>query len=140
MPRPRHAQGRPSTPVIPGDFEIAHRPVIAAATTTTVALRRPGTQQQWSDDEDQMVAVPRDPYWTGPAGVTATANQAQDRVTADDDETIADYLVTLPGDTTADVAVGDLVAVALDGLSLRVEQVLLGGPRFELDLHCTLTD
>lgn len=93
-----------------------------------------------------MVSVPHDPYATGVScRVQALAGQARVASTADDDETVADYLLVVPIGVD-DARIGDLATltstgdVALDGVVLRVVQVVLGTERFERDLFCTLVD
>ena len=143
--RPRRAQGRPGTAVIPAGWAVSHRPVVEKTQATAITLRHPGTTQEWSQELEQNVEVPLDPYFTGTARVQALATQARPIVTVGDREVVAQYLVTIPVDTgAAEPAELDLVAVsdsgdpALDGRTLLVAQVVRGSLLFERDLFCTL--
>lgn len=145
MPRPTQATGRPGTEVIPHNWETAHRVVLEGTLRGRVALREPGTQQGWSDAEEQNVAVAKAPYATAvPARVLALSGQARVIQLADDTEVIADYLVVIPAHHV--VAGGHLVDITdstdpdLTGRALRVEKVARGTERFERDLFCTLDD
>lgn len=141
----RHHAGSGRRSVIPADWAAAHRPVAEGTMLGRVALREPGTQQVWSDAEEQNVAVPKTPYATAvPARVQALAGQARVIQLADDTEVIADYLVVVPAAHV--VAGGHLVDVTtaadpdLVGRTLRVEKAVRGTELFERDLFCTLDD
>lgn len=141
----RHHTGSGRRSVIPTDWAAAHQPVAEGTMLGRVSLREPGTQQVWSDAEDQNVAVPKTPYATAvPARVQALAGQARVIQLADDTEVMADYLVTVPAARV--VAGGHLVDVTtaddpdLVGRTLRVEKAVRGTERFERDLFCTLDD
>lgn len=145
MPRPRQSQGRPGTRVIPPGWEAGHRPVADKThRAATIQLRHPGTTQAWSDADQEMVEVPLDPYWTGPARVTALATRDQVKITAGDREVVIRYDVAV----TADVApaIDDLVTVTevddphLLDRSLLVAQITGGSLQFERLLGCSLAD
>ena len=145
MPRPRQSQGRPGTAVIPSGFEAGHRPVADKThRAATVSLRHPGTTQDFSEELEEMVEVPHEPYWTGPARITALATRDQTRVSAGDREVQIRYDVAV----TADVApaVDDLVTVTevddpyLLDRTLLFAQVAGGSLRFERLLGCSLND
>jgi len=145
MPRPSH-HGRPGTQVIPSRWEADHRPVSENALDGTAAVRVPGTTQAWDLAAQQNVAVPNDPYWTGPAAVYAAGNnRADDVVTAQDTETVGDYVVTVPSSDVA-YAVGHLVEVTgtgdvvLDGRVLEIQEVVGASVQFERTLLCSLVD
>lgn len=144
MPRKTRAQGRPGTRVIPLGWEDGHRVVAEKTMTATVALRHPGTTQEWSTELQENVETPLAAYATTRCRVQALATQAPAVVAAEDTETVAKYLLTVP-DGLASLE-GDLATVSdagdsqLDGRTLRVEQVIRGSLRFERDLICTLTD
>ena len=148
MTRPRQSQGRPGTPVIPARWAAGLSPVAEKTQTARVALRQPGTQQGWSDELEQNVQVPKDPYYQGPARVQVLATQARPVVTVGDREVVAQYLITVALTDGRGEAVEpaelDLVAVygsgdpALDGRTLLVAQVARGSLLVERDLFCTL--
>lgn len=141
MPRPHRAQGRPGTRVIPVDWNESHAQVVERAMRGTCLIRRPGTTQEWSDAEDQMVAVPHAPYFSGACRVQALRGEARVVHTAGDREVVADYLITVP--LPVDVAEQDLVEVTAGDAALtaplQVLHVARGTERFERDLYCTLT-
>lgn len=136
----RQHTGRPGTRVLP--LEEAGRVVFGATMTAPVTLRTPGTAQAWSDAEDQMVATPNAPYFTGMCRVQAMTNDARDVLAAEDTITVSGYLVTVAAGVAA--SVDDLVVATgtgdttLDGRDLRVRDVVRGTVRFERDLICTL--
>lgn len=137
----RQHTGRPGTRVLPQ--ETAGRVVMAATMTAPVTLRRPGTTQTWSDAEQQMVATPNAPYFTGLARIQAMTNDAREVNTADDTITVSGYLVTLPATVAATVD-DEVVATGtgdttLDGRVLRIRDIVRGtAVRFERDLICSL--
>jgi len=146
MPRPRQAQGRPDSLVIPERWEAGHQPV-AERTMHDAAceIRAPGTTQAWNAATEQMDAVPLDPYYTGGCRIQALTNDARTTVLAEDPELVAGYLVVVPADvdTAAEghlVKVTDSHDIALTGRVLVVRDVVRGSQRFERDLYCTLTD
>lgn len=148
MPRPHHAQGRPATRVIPGDWNTTHAPVVAKAARGACSLRLPGVTQTW--DGTEMQSTPHAPYWSGGCRVqaVAAANGARTVVTVEDREFVADFLVVLPLDV--EVSSGHLVDVAphpagvtgtdpgLPGMTLLVEHVVVGTERWERDVYCTV--
>ena len=144
MPRPVRAQGRPGTRVIPADWNESHAPVGQAAARGECSLRVPGLERVWDEELEQMVQVPYEPYAVEvPCRVQALSGQARQVNVAEDDETVADYLITVPLDQQ--VLEGHLVIVTagdplLEGVVLRVEQMVRGTERFERDLFCVLAD
>jgi hypothetical protein len=142
--RPVQAQGRPGTAVIPTGWEASHRPVAEKTMTAAIELRHPGTRQEWSDALEQMVAVPHDPYYSGTCRVQAMATKALNVAVAEDPETVASYLITVPATVAPSEldlgTIADSGDALLDGRVLVVDQVVLGSVRFERDLFCTLAD
>lgn len=143
MTRPRQAQGRPGTAVLPQLAGLA--PVADRTMSGTASLRHPGTVQDWSDAQQQNVEVPLPPYATVSCRVQALGTQARPVVTAGDREVIAQYLVVVPASTASGELVElDLVTLSdtgdglLDGRTLLVAQVVHGTERAERDLFCTL--
>lgn len=145
-PRPAQSTGRPGTPVIPTDWETAHRVVAAGTHRGQVSLRVPGTVQVFSDDEQAMVTTPAPPYATEvPARVLELNGEANTIRTGEDTEIVVDFLVAIAADHD-DVAAGHLVHVTaatdqlLVGTTLRVQHVGRGTERFERHLFCTHID
>lgn len=146
MPRPRRSHGRPGTEVIPARWATDHQPVAEKTMVGAKAtFRKPGTQQSWSAEQEQMIAVPKTPYAAGlRCRAQALPTQARDVVAAEDTETVAAYLITVTADLNP--LEGDLVQLdvcddpALDGLRLEIQQVVRGSILWERDLMCTLTD
>lgn len=146
MPRPRQAHGRPGTRVIPKNWGSSHAPVMEKTMTdATCELREPGTEQVWDDPSGQMVQVPKVAYYIGGCQVQALTNDARVSVQAEDPESVANYLVTVPA-IVGQVRGGHLLKVttcddpALTDRVLVVRDVVRGSHRFERDLFCTLTD
>lgn len=146
MPRATHAQGRPGTAVIPADWAATHAvPAQKTMVGATASLRKPGTVQDWSDDLEQMVAVPKTPYAVDqPCRALALSQVATEAVTAEDPETVADYLIVVPAALAP--AEKDLITITcptdplLDGRVLEIQQVIRGSVRWERDLFCNLVD
>lgn len=136
--------GRPGTPVIPEGWAAAHRPVAEKTMTATASIREPGGTPGWDEEAEESTLVPHDPYFTGPCRVQALATQAGLAVVAEDPETVASYLITVPASVTATeeqlVTVTDTGDPALEGKTLRIRQVVRGSLRFERDLICTFAD
>lgn len=130
--------------MIPVNWEAGHRPVAEKTMTATIELRHPGTVQAWSEPVQQMVAVPRDPYFTGVCRVQALATKAAEVSIAEDPETVASYLVTVSASVRPlEKDLGTVTASndpELDNGVLVVGQVVRGSVRFERDLFCTLAD
>lgn len=146
MPRPRHAQGRPGTAVIPLDWAATHQPVAEKTMVDGLAtLREPGTRQAWSPTAEQMEAVAKTPYAVNkPCRVQALSQKANDFTTAEDTETAAMYLVVVPASLNPSekhlVTITGTPDATLNGLVLEVQQVVRGSIRWERDLFCTLVD
>ncbi|WKN47146.1 DUF6093 family protein [Nocardioides sp. Arc9.136] len=144
MPRPRHAQGRPATPVIPTDWAATHAPVVAKTWTATVELRRPGGTSDWNPTTEQNELTPHPPYYAAACSIQAEATQAREATAAEDATVVAGYLLTVP--VTADAHVDDLATVTgtgdtlLEGRTLTVRDVVRGSQLVERDLFCTLND
>lgn len=142
----RHHTGSGRRQVIPDDWTSHHTTVVLGMLRGLVSIREPGSDgETWSDEKEQMVAVPKTPYATAVAArVLALSGQARVLQLADDTEVVADYLVVIPADQV--VAGGHLVEVtdsedpSLNGRTLRVEKVAMGTERFARDLFCTLDD
>lgn len=113
--------------------------------TAPVTIRKPGTVQAWSEAEQQNVAAPLDPYFTGACRVQALTNtRGYDTDAAEEQVSVSGYLVTVTA--TVVPASGDLVEVTdsgdvlLDGRTLRVRDVVQGSLVVERDLFCTFAD
>lgn len=138
------AAGRPGTEVIPSGWAAGHRGAAEGGMTATVALRQPGTTTSWDEANQRTVSTPLAPYATAvPARIQALTNDAKAVDAAEQQITIADYLVAVP--LALDPAVGDLIQVTasgdptLDGRDLTVVDVVRGSLRLERDLFCTLS-
>jgi hypothetical protein len=140
------AQGRPGTQVIPDGWAAAHQPVVEGTLVdATVELRDPNMRStSWSEGSQQVETTPAGPYWTGGARIQILAQQGKQPVVAEDQESVANYLVVVPASVTP--VEGHRVKVtasddpALTGKSLRVITVARGSHRWERDLFCELTD
>lgn len=147
-PRPLRSQGRPSTRVIPANWETSHAPVADRAGTAVVALRRPGSGNAFNKTSGRTEFTKLEPYATGlPSriqGLRETARGAP-TVVAAENVRITDYLVTVPLAVVA--ATGDLVEITTcsdpmlpAGAMLKVVEITRGSLRFERDLFCTILD
>jgi len=140
------AQGRPGTQVIPTGWAAAHQPVIEGTlTAATVELRDPNMRSTaWNEGSQQVETSLAGPYWTGGARIQILAQQGRQPVVAEDQESVANYLIVVPASVNA--SEGHRVKViasddpALTGKSLRVMSVARGSHRFERDLFCELVD
>lgn len=143
------AQGRPGTEVIPTGWAAAHQPVVEGTMVDAeVSLRDPDAppvSSAWDPVTEQMVTVLAGQYWTGGARIQILAQQGKQPVVADDQESVANYLIVVPA-AVSTVVEGHLVKVAesddpaLTGKTLRVVTVARGSHRWERDLFCQLTD
>jgi hypothetical protein len=82
MPRPRQAQGRPGTPVIPAGWAEAHSHVIdrALSTASTVTIGPAGGTSQWNEGLGRTVTQPAAAVYDGPAELMAADHgPARDR-------------------------------------------------------------
>ncbi|MBB3041219.1 DUF6093 family protein [Nocardioides soli] len=143
MPRPTRAHGRPDTEVIPTDWAASHRPVAEKTMrAATVELRHPGTTQAWDPGAEQMVDVPRAPYWTGTARVQMLATRDQVNVVVGDVEYVAQYRIVVPAavaPTPADLCTVTVVDDAvLAGRTLTVGLVATGSLIWERDVYAAL--
>jgi hypothetical protein len=142
------AQGRPGTEVIPTGWAAAHQPVVEGTLQDAfVELSDPTAApvaSGWSDTNQQNETIPAGPYWAGGARIQILAQQGKQPVVAEDQESVANYLVVVPADVNA--SEGHRVKVnvsddpALTGKSLRVVTMARGSHRWERDLFCELTD
>ncbi|GAB2762061.1 DUF6093 family protein [Nocardioides pakistanensis] len=138
------ATGRPGTEVIPTGWATGHGTAADGSKTATVTLRQPGTTTSWDEANQRTVSTPLAPYATDvPARIQALTNDARTVDAAEQQVTVAGYLVAVP--LALDPAVGDLIQVTssgdptLDGRDLTVVDVVRGSLRLERDLFCTLS-
>ena len=153
MPRPVHAMGRPSTSVIPDDWQATHQPVGAATHTCPVELFHSvddnDDTMSWDPATEQMVPAAREAFWEGPARVQALALRGEPtREIVGDEVTVVAYQVTLTALEDIPVRSGDVVRIApsyaddplLAGRSITITQVIRGSQRFERLLYGQLVD
>lgn len=113
--------------------------------TATVAIRPAGgTEGPRDPNTGRRPVVPHDPHYTGKARVYVDAGQALGVDVGDNEMTLSGYIVEVPASVTTAQA-GDLITPsdtgdpALDGIELRVEQVVLGSVLAKRVLRCELT-
>lgn len=153
MPRPRRAQGRPGTVVIPADWGSSHAPVATKAMRGTCQLLSPG-EGPLVFDKTEGVSKRGDvePSYAGPCRIQRLNAQDRNAVVGDQSQTTVGYLVTLslgvPGETdgtraadTATLAHRVLITACPDGPALVGERLSItsigkGTERFEVDLFC----
>jgi len=148
MPRPRHAQGRPGTRVIPADWSATHRPVTAKTMTATCSIRHPGgTPGEFDPETGTTPVVPYPPH--APAlstRIQVLSLQDQEAIAGDEQVSTVAYLVTIDATAAAELALDDLVKVdtvdangdpTLVGRELSVDSLTRGSLVWERDLICT---
>lgn len=139
----------PGTRVIPPGWAAHHQPVVEdTLSDATVALTDPTAapvSSAWDNTTEQIKTVAAAAYWTGGARIQVLNQQGRQPVAAEDQETVAGYLVVVPATVTQvveghRVTVTDVDDAALLGKSLRVVIVARGSHLWERDLFCELTD
>jgi hypothetical protein len=149
MPRPRQAQGRPGTPVVPAGWAEAHSQVMDRATSTasTVAIGPPGGTSEWAEGLGCTVTQPAAAVYAGPAELMAVSDTARALTVVEDPVKQRVYDVTLPYDTTALIEAEMVITVSVDdpdpmlaGRTLRVHAIERGSRRFSRVLLAVLLD
>jgi hypothetical protein len=148
MPRPRQAQGRPGTPVIPTGWAEAHSHVIdrALSTASTVTIGPAGGTSQWNEGLGRTVTQPAAAVYDGPAELMA-ADLGRAVTVVEDPIKTRVYDVTLPYDASALVAVDHVITVdagdpdpMLAVRTLHVSAIERGTRRFSRVLLAVLLD
>lgn len=142
------ATGRPGTEVIPTGWAQAHQPVVEGTMRDAkVTLRDPSAPPQstgWNPETEQNETVPAAAYWSGGARVQILAQQGRQPVVAEDQESVANYLIVVPAAVTASEGHRAKVTSSddptLTGKELVVITVARGSHRWERDLFCQLVD
>lgn len=148
MPRPRQAQGRPGTVVIPDGWSEAHAHVIDRTLASTIKIGLASTEPVWNDGRGQSETVVVDPVFDGPASLMVVSDTARALTVVEEPIKSRVYDITLSlAQAGADlVAVGHQVSVTacddagLEGKSLRVAAIERGTRRFSRVLLATLLD
>jgi len=143
MPRPRRAQGRPGTPVIPADWETSHAPVVSKTMTTPCVIRnaQPGTPA-FDVALGHSVRPAGFVLYTGNSRVQVlNAQDAGARIGEQDQQTAA-YLVVIDREA-ANIPLGATIEfptatdpTLLGNRRLVVRKTARGSLRFERDLYC----
>lgn len=150
MPLPKQSVGRPGTPVIPADWSVAPRIVMASTRTGTCSLRHPGAATgPFNPTTGTYPGAQHAAYWSGTCRVQVQpVFGGGEKDTAGEAVTEVAYLVAvdLDADDPADeIRIGDLLTVsALDdngdptlvGRGLTVQSVARGSLAWERDLVC----
>lgn len=146
MPRPRQAQGRPGTPVMPADWSAGHRPVVEAAFTASCEIRHPGGSSTSIDPvTGQTVRTPFPAHYAGPCSVEILHALEQEALTGDQQVTTLGYRVTITFDAAPQLRVDDLVKITavddngdptLVGQALKVQSFARGSLAWERDINC----
>lgn len=149
MPRPRQAQGRPGTAVIPADWAASHATVLerAVATASTVTIGPAGGAKQWDEGLGRTVTAPAAPVYTGPAELMPVSDTARALTVVEDPVKQRVFDVTLPHAAGAGIAADMVITVAagdpdptLAGRTLRVHAIEHGSRRFSRVLLAVLLD
>jgi len=149
MPRPRQAQGRPDTPVVPAGWAGAHSKVIdrATATASAVQIGPPGGTSSWNDGLGRTITQPASPVYVGAAELMLVSDTARALTVVEDPIKSRVYDVTLPYAASALVAVDHVITVdpadpdpMLAGRTLTVLAIERGSRRFSRVLLAVLLD
>lgn len=144
MPRPRRAQGRPDTAVIPKTWGADHAPVVGRAANAVVQIHAPGDAASTPVlAADYTVTLPdaAPPVHAGPARIQMLNGQELEQLVGDQEQITAGYFVAIAYDAPdipllAVVEVTDSTDPRLDARRLIVRRVGMGTERFERDLWC----
>lgn len=142
MPRPRHANGRPGTRVIPTDWSTNHARVIAGTWTAAGHIYGPrtaGTNVTVADDLTINAPTAPDPIYTGPMRVQQLNGQEARDVIGDQEQITVAYLVVLDRGTVVPlrsvIHLTEVTDPALVGRRLVVRKVGKGSEIWERDLY-----
>lgn len=146
MPRPRQAQGRPGTPVMPAAWSAGHRPVVEAAFTASCEIRRPGgTAPAFDPVTGASTSTPHAAHYAGPCSVEILPALEQEALTGDQQVTTVGYRVTITYDAAPQLRVDDLVKITavddngdptLVGRALKALSFARGSVAWERDISC----
>jgi hypothetical protein len=149
MPRPRQAQGRPGTPVIPAGWGESHAQVIdrALSTASTVTIGPAGGTAAWDEGLGRTVTQPAAAVYAGPAELMAVSDTARALTVVEDPVKTRVYDVTLPYAASAGIETEMVITVdpgdpdpILAGRTLRVHAIERGSRRFSRVLLAVLLD
>lgn len=145
MPRPRRAQGRPGTTVIPTSWGADHAPVVARAANATVRIHAPASSSAkpvLRADYTVEPAPAAAPLYDGRARIQMLNGQELAQLVGDQEQVTSGYLVVIDRDA-ADIPLHSTVQVTSStdprlGGDRRfiVRRVASGTERFERDLWC----
>lgn len=142
MPLPNRHQGRPDTRVIPTDWERTHAPVATKTMTAMIRIWPPVSGPAFVPGEGYT-----DPGTTGtadydgPARIQSLDANAARRITGDEDQATAGYLVAIDIDATTIRENSTIEVVTSNDPWLTPDRRLivrgmdLGSFRFERDLY-----
>jgi hypothetical protein len=143
MPRPRRAQGRPGTTVIPQTWGADHAPVVDRAANATVTIHVPSEETAPVLAPDYTVTVSdAASLHTGRARIQMLNGQELAQLIGDQEQITAGYLVVIAYDAP-EIPLLSIVQITsstdprLGGdRRLIVRRVGSGTERFERDLWC----
>jgi hypothetical protein len=145
MPRPRRAQGRPGTPVIPQTWGADHASVVVRASNATVRIHAPASAGGTPVlNPDYTVTQPpaAEPVYDRTARIQMLNGQELAQLVGDQEQITAGYLVAIAYDSPeipllSTVEVTGSTDPRLGGdRRLVVRRVGSGTERFERDLWC----
>jgi hypothetical protein len=149
MPRPRQAQGRPGTPVVPARWAESHSQVVdrATAATSAVQIGPPGGTSEWNEGLGRTITQPTSPIYVGAASLMLVTDTARALTVVEDPVKSRVYDVTLPYAASALVSVDQVITVdpadpdpMLAGRTLTVHAIERGSRRFSRVLLAVLLD
>lgn len=145
MPRPRRAQGRPGTAVIPALWETSHAVVASKTQTGTCVIRaqsQADSEPAMNDDLSFESSTAGQILYTGSCRIQALKTRQNGALVGEQDQRIAKYLVVIdreagniPDKSLIEVATSTDPTLA-SPLRLIVESAGRGTLRFERDLIC----
>jgi hypothetical protein len=145
MPRPRRAQGRPGTAVIPKTWGADHAPVVVRSSNATVRIHAPASSSETptlNDDYTVAQQSAAQPLHSGAARIQMLNGQELAQLVGDQEQITAGYLVAIAYDASeipllATVQITESTDPRLGGdRRFVVRRVGSGTERFERDLWC----
>lgn len=140
---------------IPLEWDVAHRPWALGTVKGEASIFDPAAvgEPVWDEQTQQVQPVEPTPYWTGPFNARALG-RGSGVYSAEDPETLADYLITICDEETPGSAVraaapveghrvvitmtDDAATAGLVGSAFTVVSITRNSWRFETDLFCRL--
>lgn len=141
MVRPNRAHGRPSTRMVPENFEPDHARVMTGSRTALCVIHGPATGERVFDPDLGYSVVPGAPkLYEGSTRVQALSAAARSRIVGEQDQGVASYLAAIDHDAPR-IPVGSIITFTTTSDDWLVDDYLtvkngdLGTVRFERHLY-----